>query len=159
MRIRPIQPDEAAWVKQVMEHRWGGEPVVIRNSRKYPHKLPALVCLSDDNEKIGLLTYEFRESECEIITLDALQKGNGIGTLLIEKLFELCKENNCGRVCLITTNDNLDAIRFYQKRGFRYASVFLGAVIQSRKIKPTIPEIGDYGIPIKDEIEFEYILT
>jgi hypothetical protein len=39
--------------------------------------------------------------------------------------------------------------------GFHLAFVRLGAVDESRKIKPTIPAIGEYGIPVRDEIELE----
>ena len=54
-----------------------------------------------------------------------------------------------------TTNDNLDALRFYQRRGFRIIAVRPGAVDESRRIKPSISAIGEYGIPIRDEIELE----
>ena len=63
------------------------------------------------------------------------------------------------RAWLITTNDNLDAIRFYQRRGFTIATVHAGAIEQSRTIKPSIPLVGSYGIPIRDEIEFEMLLS
>jgi hypothetical protein len=60
------------------------------------------------------------------------------------------------RVWLVTTNDNLDALRFYQRRGFRIAQVRPGAVDETRKtLKPSIAEVGDFGIPIRDEIVLE----
>ena len=58
----------------------------------------------------------------------------------------------------ITTNDDLDAIRFYQRRGWTITAVHVNALAESRKIKPSIPEIGNYGIPLRDEIEFELVL-
>jgi hypothetical protein len=55
---------------------------------------------------------------------------------------------------VVTTNDNVDALRFYQRRGFRLTAVRCGAVDQSRRtVKPQIPVTGNYGIPIRDEIE------
>jgi GNAT superfamily N-acetyltransferase len=65
------------------------------------------------------------------------------------------RKQNCERVFLATTNDNLHALRFYQKRGFELVAVHRGAVNESRKIKPGIPLIGNDGIPIRDEIELE----
>ena len=59
------------------------------------------------------------------------------------------------RVWLITTNDNLDAIRFYQRRGFMISAIYKNALEFSRKLKPSIPTIGRYGIYMRDEIEFE----
>jgi hypothetical protein len=59
---------------------------------------------------------------------------------------------------LITTNDNLHALGFYQKRGFEIVTVYRGAVNESRKRKPTIPLVGMNGIPLRDEIELEMSL-
>ncbi len=55
----------------------------------------------------------------------------------------------------LTTNDNLDALRFYRKRCFRITKVHTGALKESRRLKPEIPEIGLYEIPMHDEIELE----
>jgi hypothetical protein len=60
----------------------------------------------------------------------------------------------CRHYWVVTTNDNVDALRFYQRRGFRLTTIRCGAVDQSRRtLKPQIPVIGDYGIPLRDEIE------
>jgi hypothetical protein len=63
---------------------------------------------------------------------------------------------NCTRFA--TTNDNLNALRFYQKRGFVLVSVHRNAVIKSRQLKPEIPLTGNDGIPLRDEIELEMLL-
>ena len=68
------------------------------------------------------------------------------------------KDIGIKRIILTTTNDNLSALRFYQKRGFDIFKINLNAVEQSRKIKPEIPLIGMDGIPIKHEIELELIV-
>jgi RimJ/RimL family protein N-acetyltransferase len=79
----------------------------------------------------------------------------GVGTELINKVIEFAVEVKARRVWLITTNDNIDAIKFYQKRGFRIIRIHTGAIDLSRKLKPSIPVVGNYGIPIRDEIELE----
>ena len=61
----------------------------------------------------------------------------------------------CSKIILITTNDNLSALRFYQKRGFDMVTLYRNAVEQSRKLKPQIPLLGADGIPIRHEIELE----
>ena len=68
------------------------------------------------------------------------------------------REAGCTRLWLITTNDNLDALQFYQRRSFRIAAVHSNAAEQTRRLKPTIPLVGDHGIPIRDEIELERLL-
>ena len=49
-------------------------------------------------------------------------------------------------------------MRFYQKRDFKTAAIYLNAVNESRRLKPSIPIKCGHGIPIKHEIEFEYIV-
>jgi len=79
---------------------------------------------------------------------------HGVGTVLVEAL----KTRVRGRIWLVTTNDNLDALRFYQRRGFVLAALRPGAVQDSRRrLKPTISETGAYGIPLRDEIELEWV--
>ena len=106
----------------------------------------------------GLITYRVNGDECEIITLDSTIQGYGIGTELINKVIEIAELRKCRRVWLITTNDNIDAIKFYQKRKFDLINIHKNMVLEARKIKPQIPQYGYYGIEIKHELEFEYNL-
>ncbi|MDP2585543.1 MAG: GNAT family N-acetyltransferase, partial [Candidatus Levybacteria bacterium] len=71
---------------------------------------------------------------------------------------ELAKERGLKSVWLVTSNDNIDSLRFYQKRGFRITKVYPNAIDKARKIKPEVPVIGKYGIPLKDALELEYIV-
>jgi N-acetylglutamate synthase-like GNAT family acetyltransferase len=96
-----------------------------------------------------------KNEDLEIVSLNSLEKEKGIGTALINRIIGFAKKNKVKRIWLITTNDNINAIKFYQKRGFKMIGVYPGAVNISRRLKPSIPEIGDNGIPISDEIEFE----
>ena len=94
----------------------------------------------------------------EVVTLDSLRPGRGIGTALIEAVKSAASAAGCRRLWLITTNDNLHALGFYQKRGFRLVAVHPGAVDAARRLKPEIPLNGNDGIPIRDEIELEIVL-
>lgn len=68
----------------------------------------------------------------------------------------MARRAGCTRLWLVTTNDNLDALRFYQRRGFRLSRLRPGAVDLSRQtLKPEIPEVGTFGIAIRDELELE----
>jgi GNAT superfamily N-acetyltransferase len=110
---------------------------------------------SEDEIIIGLITYRIVNSEMEILSLDSLKENKGIGTSLLNKAVEAATNSGCSRIMLITTNDNLNALQFYQKRGFDIVKLHINAVEQSRKIKPEIPLIGFNGIPIRHEIELE----
>ncbi|MEA1980481.1 MAG: GNAT family N-acetyltransferase, partial [candidate division Zixibacteria bacterium] len=85
-------------------------------------------------------------------------KFSGVGTALLDEVKKNVKAKGCKRLWLITLNDNLDAIRFYHKRGMIISSIYINAMENSRKIKPAIARIGQYGIPLRDEIEFEVML-
>jgi ribosomal protein S18 acetylase RimI-like enzyme len=89
----------------------------------------------------------------EIATLNALDPYQGIGTLLIDAIRDEAQRAGCRHVTLTTTNDNIGALRFYQRRGFRLAAVRPGAVDRTRERKPEIPRTGDFGIPLRDEID------
>jgi ribosomal protein S18 acetylase RimI-like enzyme len=104
---------------------------------------------------VGLLTYNIDGTDCEIVTLDSWGQSKGVGTELLEAVKQSARQEGCKRLWLITTNDNIHALRFYQKRGFVFAAIHVNAVEGSRKIKPEIPLSGDNGIPIRDEIKLE----
>jgi RimJ/RimL family protein N-acetyltransferase len=104
---------------------------------------------------VGLVTYRIEGSQCEVVTLNSEEEGTGIGTALLEAVCREAAAAGCTRVWLITTNDNLPALRFYQKRGMRLFALHPNAVEASRKLKPEIPLAGWEGIPIRDEIELE----
>jgi GNAT superfamily N-acetyltransferase len=128
--------------------------VISRGQAHDAARLPAFIAVEDD-DLVGLATFRFADDECELVTLDALRKRGGIGSALFARVVEEATNQGCRRLWLITTNDNLDAMRFYQRRGMRFAAVHRGAVDNARRMKPSIPEIGDYGIPLHDELEFE----
>jgi len=109
----------------------------------------------DDNGRVaGLLTYIVDPEQCEILSLHVDAQWLGMGTRLLAALEEQAKNRGCDRLIVLTTNDNVDALRFYQRRGFSLAALHKGAVDKSRVLlKPEIPKLGDYGIPLRDELE------
>ena len=110
---------------------------------------------SDGENIIDLITYIVYDNILEITSLDSLQENQGIGSKLIETVIHEAKERKVQKIVLITTNDNINAIRFYQKRGFDMAHLFRNALDISRELKPEIPLIGENSIPLRHEIEFE----
>ena len=60
------------------------------------------------------------------------------------------------KVWLVTTNDNLRAQPFYQGNGGALVAVHVGAVAHSRTLKPSIPTHGQGGLPISDELQYEW---
>jgi GNAT superfamily N-acetyltransferase len=125
---------------------WGSTTVVSRGHAYDATRYSALLA-TRGGDIVGLATFRVAGDECQLLTLDALDKWQGIGSALLASVGEVAAERGCSRLWLITTNDNLDAIRFYQRRGMSLVRVHPGAVADARRIKPTIPHIGEYGIP------------
>lgn len=156
LQVRALRDDERAWAASVIAESWGD--VVIGGGREHrPAELPALVAEAD-GERAGLLTYAIDGDDCELVTIDALTVGGGIGGALVEALADTARAAGCARVHLITTNDNLPALRLYQRHDFVLAGVRRDAVAESRRRKPQIPATGHAGIPIRDELELERAL-
>jgi len=155
--IRRSEASDAPLVRSFMEERWGGEPLVINCKFYHPSTLPGFLVFHKD-ELIGCLIYELQEAEREIIVFEIVDRHQGIGSRLLRQFIVEAAKEGCRRVHLMTTNDNLDALRFYQRRGFTLCGIRLGASAAAREIKPSLIETGDYGIPVRDEILLEMIL-
>ena len=157
-RIRPTNPSDSPWILDIIKKRWGSNRVVTRGKIHEIKQLPGFIALNS-SDRIGLLTYSISNGDIEIVTLDSLVENIGVGTTLISQARSLAEHGACRRIWLITTNDNMPALRFYQKRGFHLVAVHQNALDYSRTLKPEIPLIGLDGIPINDEIELEMMLN
>ncbi|HJR81934.1 MAG TPA: GNAT family N-acetyltransferase [Anaerolineales bacterium] len=155
--LRRLTPGDLPRLRQFWKENWGDEFVIAHGVIYHPDGLDGFVAL-DGDEWIGEITYHISGSDGEIVSLDSVHQGQGVGTKLITAVVEEARIQQCQRVFVITTNDNLNALGFYQKRGFELVAVHRGAVNESRKIKPSIPLIGNHGIPLRDEIELEMSL-
>jgi GNAT superfamily N-acetyltransferase len=155
--IHRLTANELPRLKDFWAEHWGNEFIVAHGVAFRPENVSGFIAL-DGNDWIGLITYTFTDTECEIVSIDSLREGEGIGKALIEKVVEEAHANQCQRVYVTTTNENLRALGFYQICGFQLSALRVNAVEESRKLKPGIPETGSYGIPIRDEIELEMLL-
>ena len=114
--------------------------------------------VKEQEDIIGLITYFVSDDVLEVISLNSLRENQGIGTKLVDAVIREAKDRKLKKILVVTTNDNINAIKFYQKRGFDMACLYHNALDISRKIKPEIPLIGDHSIPLRHEIEFELLI-
>jgi DNA-3-methyladenine glycosylase I len=156
-QIRPINNDDRAWVIDLIKKWWAGPEVVTRGKIHHADNLPGFIAIHE-SERAGLVTYNIDGKECEIVTMNSLVEGMGIGSSLLDAVKRTAVSRRCKKLWLITTNDNTKALRFYQKYGFSLAALRHNAVEESRKLKPEIPLTGNDGIPIRDEIELEMMI-
>ena len=155
--IRSTNLKDSEKTKKILCEKYGAVQVISRGKIYTATDYPGFVA-EIENEIAGLLIYRIEKDEMEILTLNSLRENLGIGSALIERAKQEAIKNNCKRLWLITTNDNTQALKFYQKRGFTIVAVYPNAMEQSRKLKPQIPLYGYESIPIRDEIELEIIL-
>lgn len=149
--LRRVTADDLPRLRKFWQDHWAGEEMLVHGEVFRPEQLEGFV----NEDWTGVVTYVVDPPGCEIISLDSLKEGQGIGTALIQAVVEEARRRGCRRLFLSTTNDNLHALGFYQRRGFELATIRRGAVNESRKRKPSIPLIGDNEIPVRDEIELE----
>ena len=157
LEVRPVADENRPQLSELLRREWGTLEIVSRGEVHDLSRCPGVFCL-DRDRIVGLATYEISGAECELLTINAFEQVRGIGSRLLEAVIAQARAAGCGRLWLITTNDNLDGIRFYQRRGMRLVALRPGAVDDARKRKPEIPLVGDYGIAIRDELEFELAL-
>ena len=154
MRVRHSKAPDRPAVEAFLA-RWNSSRVVRRGALERPIEHPSLLA-GEDGRLLGVLTYVIDGDGCEVLTLHADVRRRGVGSALIAAVQRLAAEAGCTRLWLITTNDNVDALRFYQRRGFRLAALHRGSVDDSRaRLKAEIPAVGDHGIPLRDELELE----
>jgi GNAT superfamily N-acetyltransferase len=146
--VRAAEQADAEWIRSFLTAHWHATIVVARGEIIDAAVLPALI--AGDHQ--GLATYRCLGADAELVTLNAVPAWSGIGSALIEALVDRVQAKGCARLWLTTTNDNLPALRFYMRRGFRLIEVRPGAVDEARKLKP-ISALGQHGIAIHDEIE------
>jgi ribosomal protein S18 acetylase RimI-like enzyme len=144
------------WAKGLLGRRLGGRNQARRGELIDMLSLEGLIA-EDERGRLGILLYQRDEDECELAAIATEEGQHGVGTALLDAL--KFAAGDCERIWVVTTNDNLDALRFYQRRGFVLSALRSGAVDESRRtLKPSISATGAYGIPLRDELELEFRL-
>jgi len=157
VHVRDYTPADHDWAERLIASESGGTATVARLGQLIdPLALEGLVAEAG-GRPIGLATVqESPERGMEVVTLHADPRGKGAGTALLSTAWQVAAASGHSRLWLVTTNDNLDALHFYLRRGMRIAQVHDAAVDRDRQLKPEIPAVnGENGLPIRDLIELE----
>lgn len=157
MECERINASNRQLINAFIRQHWYTTTMIIRGKEIDMTKTEGFY-FSKGKDIVGLITYIVYDNILEITSLDSLLENQGIGSKLLKTVIHEAKEKKVQKIVLITTNDNINAIKFYQKRGFDMARLFRNALDISRKLKPEIPLIGENSIPLRHEIEFELLI-
>ena len=149
--LRPVERGDRNWIVEFLEQQRGSTRVVSRGQIWLAHLLPGFAAFSGE-QPVGLVTWQAEGQDGEIMTINSLREGMGIGSGLLAAVSEAAVAQGCTTLRLVLTNDNLRALRFCQKRGFQLVALYPGSLEEARKLKPDIPLFGQEGIPLRDEL-------
>jgi ribosomal protein S18 acetylase RimI-like enzyme len=150
----PLTGDTDGW----FERHWGDRTVVGHGT---VYTMDDVECLVADEagRVVGAVTFRVDTDAMEVVSVDADVRRRGIGRALLDAAVAEAERRGLRRVWLTTTNDNLTALAFYQAVGFRLCALRPNAVAGSRRLKPSIPPVGESGLPIRDELDLERVLA
>lgn len=159
LQIYPIDVTTRELVTAFIKKEWHSTDMLIRGEIIDMRQIDGFVLMDSCKNAIkGLVTYIVRGGYCEIVSLNSIVPNSGIGTALLKNVKQMATALGCSTLQLLTTNDNLNAIGFYQKRGFELVGVNLGAIDKEREATPEIPLTGQNGILMHHELEFAMTL-
>jgi len=171
MTIREPQiPEPSPSELQIVdfEERWHDDGIALWGSSRMASsgrlhdvtEQPGVVALLD-GRFAGVVTWVPRPAgePWEVLTVHSAVERVGAATALLAEVSRRATAEGVPYLWLITTNDNTQALRFYQRRGWRLIEVRAGAVDRARRdLKPEIPVLGNDDIPIRDELVLRYEL-
>jgi ribosomal protein S18 acetylase RimI-like enzyme len=149
--VRRALDEERPAVARTLAERWGSTQIVSRG-RVHDAEIAEVFVAVRDGAVVGSATFVVGGDEAELLTLDSLEEGAGVGSALVEAVVRAATSARATQLVVSTTNDNLHALGFYQRRGFRLMELLPGSVDRARRLKPSIPFVGASGIPIRDEL-------
>ena len=158
MDVRPVTPADREWIADIVTASFGSVRVVSHGELIEDASLLDGYAVEHDGRAVGCALLNVSGTDAELVVLATTYRGAGAGTSLLDAVVERAKESGWTRLWLITSNDNTDAIRLYQRSGWDWVGFRRDGITKARALKPEIPETGNHGIAVRHEIEFEYPL-
>jgi GNAT superfamily N-acetyltransferase len=158
MDVRPVTPADREWIAELVIANFGSVRVVSHGELIEDASLLDGFAADHDGRPVGCALVNVVDTKAELVVLATNYRGAGVGTTLLEAVVQRAKDEGWSRLWLITSNDNTDAIRLYQRAGWDWVDFRRDGITRARAVKPEIPEIGNHGIAVRHEIEFEYPL-
>jgi ribosomal protein S18 acetylase RimI-like enzyme len=151
--IRPLTLGDLPEAEALFDDELGGRQQARLGELHDVLALPGFVAVVDDLT-VGVATYapDGRRVELAAIAVRLAARRAGVASGLIDAVVNAAHGAGADELWLVTTNDNLDAIGLYQRRGFHLSELHPDAVDAARALKPSIPLVGEHGIALRDEL-------
>ena len=131
---------------------WGSEIVAVHGTCLRPAELGGFIA-ERSRRVVGLLTYQLVGTMLEIVTLNAIDRRAGIGTMLIEAAV-----GRRGGPAAVRSGSPPPTTTSMRSASTSAAASGWPSSGPARSTSPAsasreIPRVGDYGIPLRDEID------
>jgi ribosomal protein S18 acetylase RimI-like enzyme len=139
-------------VRSLFQRDFGRTRIVAFGEVMNVDEMPALVATIHE-EVSGALAYRLHGDGLHVVALatDPMWQRSGVGGHLVAEAELLARRLGLARLVVTTTNDNLPALYFYQRRGYRMTGIVAGSVVAQTGNAVA----GFAGIPIRDEVQLE----
>jgi GNAT superfamily N-acetyltransferase len=155
MNVRPITAEDREWVIELISNAFGSVRIVSNDHLIEDASLLDGFAAEIDGRPVGCALINDVDGDVELVALVSTYRGAGVGSGLLESVVERGRRDGWKRLWLVTSNDNTDAIRLYQRSGWDWTDFKRDSITRARRLKPEIPELGNHGIPVRHEIHFE----
>ncbi len=154
--IREATDGDRPAVRALFESDFGRTKIVAFGEVMDIDQMPALVAFMTA-ELSGALTYRLLGDALHMVALatDPMWQRSGVGGHLVAEAELLARRLTLQRTVVATTNDNLPALYFYQRRGYRMTDLVPGSI----SIHTGQEAAGFAGIPVRDEVRLEKLLV
>lgn len=147
--------DDKSELLALMMAHWGSHKMMIGLNTYDCAEIEAFGLFSAAGETLALASWTMRGDVGLLCALHALKSGQGAAVHLLDAVKAAAKAKGATRLLAMLTNDNLPAMAFYQKQGFRFSGLYVEAIDHYRSVIPTIIRTGHQDIPVRDALELE----
>jgi GNAT superfamily N-acetyltransferase len=155
MNVRPVTAADHDWIADAVTTAFGSVRMVSHGEVIEDASLLDGFAVDHDGRPIGCALVNLVNNDAELVVLVTTYRGAGAGSALLEAVTDRAKREKWARLWLVTSNDNTDAIRMYQRAGWDWVDFRRDAITAARSLKPELPATGNHGIPLRHELEFE----
>ena len=153
-----IEVAEAQFIADTVRNNWGLPVITAARDYTLEDITGGFLWRDGAGDPQGLITWAIDDEHAEIVTMDAFIQGVHIGGRLLDAAEAELAGRGVRRLSITTTNDNLRALAFYVRRGYRLVRLDLDGVDRVRAVKPGVSATGNEGVPLRDMWELEKLL-